>query len=30
LFTVPLIRAISYSVGASLSSLLYPAPVIPT
>ena|ERR1039458_3499388 len=30
LFTVPLVRAISYSVGAYLSSLLYPAPVILT
>ena len=30
LFTVPLVRAISYSVGASLSSLLYPARAIPT
>jgi len=29
LFTVPLVRAISYAVGAFLSSLLYPAPVIP-
>lgn len=28
-FTVPLIRAVSYSVGAYLSSLLYPAPVVP-
>ena len=28
-FTVPLVRAISYSVGAYLSSLLYPAPVVP-
>jgi len=29
LFTVPLVRAVSYSVGAYLSSLLYPAPVVP-
>jgi len=29
LFTVPLVRAISYSVGAYLSSLLYPAPAVP-
>jgi len=28
LFTVPLVRAVSYSVGAHLSSLLYPAPMI--
>jgi len=28
LFTVPLVRAVSYSVGAYLSSLLYPAPVV--
>ena len=28
-FTVPLVRAVSYSVGAYLSSLLYPAPVVP-
>lgn len=29
LFTVPLVRAVSYSVGAYLSSLLYPARVVP-
>ena len=29
LFTVPLVRAVSYSVGAYLSSLLNPAPVVP-
>ena len=29
LFTVPLVRAVSYSFGAYLSSLLYPAPVVP-
>ena len=29
-FTVPLIRAASYSVGAYISSLLYPAPVART
>ncbi|MGA9526612.1 MAG: hypothetical protein WBS24_00710 [Terriglobales bacterium] len=28
LFTVPLVRAVSYSVGAYLSALLYPAPVV--
>ena len=30
LFTVPLVRAVSYSVGAYLSSLLYPAPLAST
>jgi hypothetical protein len=30
LFTVPLVRAVSYSVGAFLSSLLHPARAIPT
>lgn len=30
LFTVPLVRAISYSVGAYLSSLLYSATVVPS
>jgi hypothetical protein len=29
LFTVPLVRAVSYSVGAYFSSLLYPPPVVP-
>ena len=29
LFTVPLVRAVSYSIGAYLSSLLYPAHVVP-
>ena len=29
LFTVPLVRATLYSVGAYLSSLLYPAPIDP-
>ena len=29
LFTAPMVRAVSYSVGAYLSSLLYPAPVVP-
>ena len=29
LFTVPVVRAVSYSAGAYLSSLLYPAPVVP-
>ena len=28
LFTVPLVRAVAYSVGAYLSSLLYAAPVV--
>jgi len=29
-FTIPLVRAISYSVGSYISSLLYPAPVVST
>src|SRR5271156_6345342 len=29
LFTVPLVRAVSYSIGIYLSSLLYPAPAVP-
>lgn len=30
LFTIPMVRAVSYSVGAYLSSLLYSAPVVPS